>query len=116
MDEHGGVAGIVSLEDVLEEIVGEIIDETDRMTPDIIRLKDNKWLIAGRINIYDLNEEIDIGIPESNTYDTFSGFFLEQIGRIPQPGESIVVDKWTATVKDMDGNRIQGFILKKEPS
>ncbi|MCM2283881.1 MAG: hemolysin family protein [Desulfobacula sp.] len=116
VDEHGGVAGIVSLEDVLEEIVGEIIDETDRMTPDIIRLKDNKWLIAGRINIYDLNEEIDIGIPESNTYDTFSGFFLEQIGRIPQPGESIVVDKWTATVKDMDGNRIQSFILKKEPS
>jgi len=116
VDEHGGVAGIVSLEDVLEEIVGEIIDETDRMTPDIIRLKDNKWLIAGRINIYDLNEEIDMGIPESNTYDTFSGFFLEQIGRIPQPGESIVVDKWTATVKDMDGNRIQSFILKKEIS
>ena len=116
VDEHGGVAGIVSLEDVLEEIVGEIIDETDRMTPDIIRLKDNKWLVAGRINIYDLNEEIDIGIPESNTYDTFSGFFLEQIGRIPQSGESIIVDKWTATVKDMDGNRIQSFILKKEPS
>ncbi|OFZ67214.1 MAG: hypothetical protein A2328_04390, partial [Bdellovibrionales bacterium RIFOXYB2_FULL_36_6] len=107
VDEHGGVAGIVSLEDVLEEIVGEIIDETDRMTPDIIRLKDNKWLITGRINIYDLNEEIDIGIPESNTYDTFSGFFLEQIGRIPQSGESIIIDKWTATVKDMDGNRIQ---------
>src|SRR3989339_41975 len=116
VDEHGGVAGIVSLEDVLEEIVGEIIDETDRMTPDIIRLKDNKWLITGRINIYDLNEEIDIGIPESNTYDTFSGFFLEQIGRIPQSGESIIVDKLTATVKDMDGNRIQSFILKKEPS
>ncbi len=116
VDEHGGVAGIVSLEDVLEEIVGEIIDETDRMTPDIIRLKENKWLITGRINIYDLNEEIDIGIPESNTYDTFSGFFLEQIGRIPQSGESIIVDKWTATVKDMDGNRIQSFILRKEPS
>ena len=116
VDEHGGVAGIVSLEDVLEEIVGEIIDETDRMTPDIIRLKDNKWMVAGRINIDDLNEEIDTGIQESNTYDTFSGFFLEQIGRIPQPGESIIFDKWTATVKDMDGNRIQSFILKKESS
>lgn len=116
VDEHGGVAGIVSLEDVLEEIVGEIIDETDRMTPDIIRLKDNKWVIAGKINIYDLNEEIDIGIKESSTYDTFSGFFLEQIGRIPQSGESIIFDKWTATVKDMDGNRIQSFILKKEVS
>ncbi|MFA5902413.1 MAG: hemolysin family protein [Desulfobacula sp.] len=114
VDEHGGVAGIVSLEDVLEEIVGEIIDETDRMTPDIVRLKENKWLITGKINISDLNEEIDIGIPESNNYDTFSGYFLEQIGRIPQSGESIIIDKWTATVKDMDGNRIQSFILKKE--
>ncbi len=116
VDEHGGVAGIVTLEDVLEEIVGEIIDETDRMAPDVIRLKDHKWVVAGKINIYDLNQELDIGIPESANYDTFSGFFLEQIGRIPQPGESIIVDKWTATVKDMDGNRIQSFILKKDPA
>jgi len=114
VDEHGGVSGIVTLEDVVEEIIGEIIDETDRLVPDIIRLKATKWLVAGKIDIDDLNKEIDIQIPDSSTYDTFSGYFLEQIGRIPKPGESIAVNNWNATVKDMDGNRIQSFILKKE--
>jgi len=114
VDEHGGVSGLVTLEDVVEEIFGEIIDETDRLVPDIVRLKGNKWLVAGRIDVDDLNKEIDINIPESASYDTFSGFFLEQIDRIPQSGESIIIDKWTATVKEMDGNRIQSFIVKKE--
>ncbi len=114
VDEHGGVSGVVSLEDVVEEIIGEIIDETDRLVPDIIRLKASKWLVAGKIDIDDLNKEIDIKIPDSSSYDTFSGYFLEQIGRIPKPGESIVINHWNATVKDMDGNRIQNFILKKE--
>ena len=114
VDEHGGISGITTLEDVVEEIIGEIIDETDRMTPDIVRLKGNKWFVAGKIDIDDLNKELDIKIPESSTYDTFSGFFLEQIGRIPKSGESIIINKWTATVKDMDGNRIQSYIIKKE--
>ncbi len=114
VDEHGGISGIATLEDVVEEIIGEIIDETDRMTPDIVRLKGNKWFVAGKIDIDDLNKELGIKIPESSTYDTFSGFFLEQIGRIPKSGESIIINKWTATVKDMDGNRIQSFIIKKE--
>ena len=114
VDEHGGISGIVTLEDVIEEIIGEIVDETDRMVPDIVRLKGNNWLVSGKIDIDDLNKKIEIEIPESNTYDTFSGFFLEQIGRIPKPGDSIMIDHWMATVKDMDGNRIQSFILKKE--
>lgn len=114
VDEHGGVAGIVTLEDVIEEIFGEIIDETDRLAPDIVRLKGNKWLISGKIDVDNLNKEIKIKIPESNIYDTFSGFFLEQIGRIPKPDESIIIDQWTITVKDMDGNRIKNFIIKKE--
>ncbi len=114
VDEHGGVSGIVTLEDVVEEIIGEIIDETDRLVPDIIRLKPNKWLVTGKIDIDDLNKDLNVSIPESSSYDTFSGFFLEQIGRIPKPGESIAIDRIRATVKDMDGNRIKNFIIKKE--
>jgi CBS domain containing-hemolysin-like protein len=114
VDEHGGVAGIVTLEDVVEEIIGEISDETDRLVPDIVRLKGNKWLVSGKIDIYTLNKEIGISIPESNNYDTFSGYFLEEIERIPKPGELIKIDKWTITVKDMDGNRIQTFVVTNE--
>ena len=114
VDEHGGVSGLVTLEDLVEEILGEITDESDQEPPDIVRLKGNKWLVKGKIAIDDLNKEVDIHLPESANYDTLSGFFLGQVERIPQAGESLKMEKWTATVKEMDGNRIQSFILKKE--
>lgn len=102
----------MTLEDVVEEIFGEIVDETDQNAPDIVPLKGKKWLVAGKTDVDDLNKALDINIPESPNYDTFSGFFLEQIERIPKQGEAIRINNWSITVKDMDANRIRSFIVK----
>ena len=113
VDEHGGVCGLVTMEDVLEEIVGEISDETDRIDPHIVTLKGQKWIVLGKTEIDEINKALELAIPESSDYDTFSGFVLDKLGRIPKVGESIKIGKYTATVKDREGNRIRKFVLKE---
>ena len=113
VDEHGGVCGLVTMEDVLEEIVGEISDETDRIDPHIVTLKGKKWIVLGKTEIDEINKALELAIPESSDYDTFSGFILDKLGRIPKVGESIKIGKYTATVKDREGNRIRKFVLKE---
>jgi len=111
VDEHGGVSGLITLEDALEEIVGEIRDETDKDEPHIVKLKANEWLVPGKTDIEDINHELGLGLPESTEYDTFSGYILDVIGRIPKEKETIQTDTFSITVKRMDGNRIQELIV-----
>jgi CBS domain containing-hemolysin-like protein len=113
VDEHGGVSGLITLEDALEEIVGEIIDETDKVEPHIVRLKKNEWRVLGKSEIDDVNEKLDMDIPDTKEYDTFSGYVLDQIGRIPQEKENIELGDFIVTVNQMDGTRIKEYIVKK---
>jgi len=114
IDEHGGVEGLVTMEDVLEELVGEISDETDRLDPHVVKLKDKRWVVLGKTDIDEINKKLGLAINESSDYDTFSGYILGRIGRIPDVGEIIDIPPYTATVKEKDGNRIKTFLFKKE--
>jgi CBS domain containing-hemolysin-like protein len=113
VDEHGGVSGLITLEDALEEIVGEIVDETDRVEPHIVKLKQNEWRVLGKSEIDDVNEKLQMDIPDTKEYDTFSGYVLDQIGRIPQEKEDITLGDYIVTVNQMDGTRIKEYIVKK---
>jgi CBS domain containing-hemolysin-like protein len=113
VDEHGGVSGLITLEDALEEIVGEIIDETDKVEPHIVKLKQNEWRVLGKSEIDDVNDVLEMDIPDTKEYDTFSGYILDQIGRIPQEKENIHLGDYVVTVYQMDGTRIKEYIVKK---
>jgi len=114
VDEHGGVSGLITLEDALEEIVGEITDETDKAELQIVKVKGDEWLVPGKSDIDEVNDNIPMNIPESKDYDTFSGYVLNAIERIPKEKEQIALGKFLVTVKEMDGNRIREYIVRQQ--
>ncbi|MFZ7125726.1 MAG: hemolysin family protein [Desulfobacterales bacterium] len=113
VDEHGGVSGLITLEDALEEIFGDIADETDKEEPHIIKAKAREWIVLGKADIEEVNQKIPLRIPESNDYDTFSGYILEKIGRLPTVDEEIPIDGFTVTVKEIDGIRITKYLVRQ---
>lgn len=112
VDEYGGVSGLITLEDALEELVGEIRDETDKEDPHIITKKPKEWLVLGKSEIEEVNQRIGINIPESKGYDTFSGFILDRIGRIPEENEAFTINGFKVVVMEMDGNRIKRYLVQ----
>ena len=114
VDEHGGVSGLITLEDALEEIVGEIRDETDKEEPHIVQGKNKEWVVLGKTDIDAVNDEIGMDIPDTREYDTFSGYVLDNIGRIPKEKEEIAIGDYIITVEEMDGNRINRYNVRQK--
>ncbi len=107
MDEYGGTAGIITIEDIIEEIIGEIEDEFDEKGSDPVEIAaDGSAIVDARINVYEINEALGISIPESGSYDTLSGFIFSKTGRIPEVGESISHGGVAFTILDADHRRI----------
>jgi CBS domain containing-hemolysin-like protein len=105
VDEYGGATGIVTLEDIVEQIVGEIEDEHDRTPATVERLPDGSYWIAARTNIDELNEALDWNIPKRD-YETIAGLVLSTLGRIPRTGEEFQVPGYTITVLEADSRRV----------
>ena len=112
VDEHGGVSGLITLEDVLEELVGEISDETDLEEPRIIKVQNNEWIVPGKSDIDAVNALIPMEIPDTKEFDTFSGYVLNQTGRIPNVNEEIPIGNFLVIVQEMDGNRVKQYRIK----
>ncbi len=109
VDEYGGTAGLATIEDVLEEIVGEINDEHDadaEATPELIPAGDARWQMSGRYRVDDLNAHLDVGLPEDDDYDTVAGFLLKRFGRIPKPGETTAEAGWSFEVAAANATQI----------
>ncbi|MDR2193148.1 MAG: hemolysin family protein [Treponema sp.] len=106
VDEYGGVSGIVSMEDIIEEIVGDIQDEFDNETEDIVKINDGVYLCDARINLEDLAEEINIDLPIDD-FDTLGGFVFDLFGKIPVKYEKTVYNGHDFIIQEMEGHKIQ---------
>ena len=112
-DEYGVTSGIVTIEDILEEIVGEIRDELDFEPPDIKKIDQKTFEVNGQTHIDDVNDEIGLDI-ETHEVDTIGGYFILVAGKIPTAGDSIKVNGYILTVDDVSNNRITGITVTKE--
>ncbi len=108
LDEYGGTAGLVTIEDLLEEIVGEIQDEYDVEEPMIERLSDTEVRLDGRAAVDELEELFDmrLGLEDQDEYDTIGGLIYHRVGGVPVPGDQVHVDGLTLTVESTDGRRV----------
>jgi putative hemolysin len=116
LDEYGGTAGLVTIEDLLEEIVGEIQDEYDEEEPLIVRISDDEARIDGRADVDDLAElfDTDLGLEDADEYDTVGGLIYHRIGGVPKPGDQVVVDGLKLTVETTDGRRVGKVLAVRE--
>jgi CBS domain containing-hemolysin-like protein len=113
VDEYGGTAGLVTLEDILEELVGEITDESDQPHDEDVEVIEGAGLVvSGRLNIDDVNNEFDLDLPKDG-WDTVGGLVLDLAGGVPSQGDVLEVEPYVLTVVRMDGRRIEEVLIER---
>ena len=105
VDEYGGTAGVATLEDLVEELVGEVSDEHDRSKPDVVRSRD--WFtFPGILRPDELLERTDVNVPEDGPYETVAGWLMSELGHLPVVGDTVTVNGGTFRIERLDGRRI----------
>ena len=111
-DEYGSVTGIISLEDLLEELVGEITDEYDREEPEVVEVSDGVYRVSGKVSIDDLNDELDAELPDED-WDTVAGLVLDLFGKIPENGEVARYEGWEFRAEEVKARRIATVLVTR---
>jgi CBS domain containing-hemolysin-like protein len=117
VDEYGGTAGVATLEDLVEELVGEVSDEHDRSKPDVVRSRD--WFtFPGILRPDELLERTNVNVPEDGPYETVAGWLMSELGRLPAVGDTVTVNGGEFRIERLDGRRIDRvrYTPNTEPS
>jgi CBS domain containing-hemolysin-like protein len=115
LDEYGATAGLVTIEDLLEEFVGEIADEYDREEPEVVPLNDGSYRVDGRMSVDDLGDLLEVQLPNGE-WDTVAGLMYGLLGAVPTQGETVTVDDLRFTVENVQGRRIAKILVQRQPS
>lgn len=114
VDGYGGTAGLITLEDIIEEIVGEIQDEYDKEKPLVKKIDETHYLIDAKIDTDELNEELDLDLPQNKSYESLGGLIFELIGSVPEAKQEIEYGSYRFIIEKIDKNRIVQVLLVKE--
>jgi CBS domain containing-hemolysin-like protein len=106
VDEYGGTAGVVTLEDVVEEIVGEVSDEHDRTRTGVVRLRDGSYVVPGLLRPDEVRARADLAVPDGSAFETVGGYVMARLGRVPRVGDEVGIPGAVLRVDRMDGRRV----------